>query len=93
MKNRDLIEKLKKYNLDADVTLPTSEDIFLSYICEDNKGNILTEKDTMLIFIEGTDEYMECANEYINETYDSLWCALHDYECVNKWDCEDFEEF
>ena len=93
MKNRDLIENLKQYNLDADVTLTTSEDILLSYISEDNEGNKLTKEDTMLIFIEGCDEYMECAHEYMHETYDSRWCSLHDYECVDKRDCLYFEEF
>lgn len=52
MKNSKLIETLKGYNLDADVTLTTSEDICISYISEDNA----TEKTTKQIFIEGCDK-------------------------------------
>lgn len=51
MKNWQLIEELKKYNMDADVSLTTSEDICISYICENGD----TEKTTKQIFIEGCD--------------------------------------
>lgn len=52
MKNRELIERLLEYNWDADVSLTTSEDIYLSYICEDGED----ERTTKQIFIEGCDK-------------------------------------
>ena len=51
MKNSKLIEILQRYNPDADVSLTTSEDICISYICEGGD----TEKTTKQIFIEGCD--------------------------------------
>ena len=46
MKNRELINQLKEYNLNADVTLTTSEDICLSYIIgEANTGERERESD------------------------------------------------
>jgi len=58
MKIQDFINELKKYNPEADITLTTSEDITISYICKDSKGNELTPKTTKQCFIEGCD-YME----------------------------------
>ena len=51
MKNSKLIEILKGFNLDADVTLTTSEDICISYISTDRES----KKKTKQIFIEGCD--------------------------------------
>ena len=55
MKIQQLITELKKYNPDADITLLTTEDITLSYVCEDRNGNDLTPKTTKQVFIEGCD--------------------------------------
>lgn len=52
----DFIKELNKYNPDADITLTTSEDIRLSFICKDLNGNDLTEATTMQVFIEGCDK-------------------------------------
>lgn len=52
MKNRDLIRKLLWFNWDADVSLTTSEDICISFICEDGDD----ERTTKQIFIEGCDK-------------------------------------
>ena len=57
MKIKDLIELLKNYNQDADITLTTSEDITISYICKDTNGNPLSKETTLQCFIEGTDNY------------------------------------
>ena len=55
MKIKDLIKELEQYNPEADITLTISEDITISYICEDLQGNELTKKTTMQVFIEGCD--------------------------------------
>ena len=55
MKNKELIEKLKEFNLEADVTTPFSEDICIGYIDDDEKYN---EKTTPIVFIEPCD-YIE----------------------------------
>ena len=52
---RELIEELKNYNPDAEVTTPYSETIELSYICEDKEGNPLGIRETPLVFIEWGD--------------------------------------
>ena len=56
IKVTDLIDELKRYNPNADVTLTFSEDITLSYICKDIDGNELMPSDTMQVFIEPTDK-------------------------------------
>ena len=55
MKNKELIKELSKYNPDADVTLTTSEDIRVSYICGVD-GQEFDEETTPLLFIEGIDD-------------------------------------
>ncbi len=93
MKNKDLIEELKKYNLDADVTLTTSEDIFISYISENIDGDTLNKQTTMQLFIEGKDFCEECVHEYIHEFYDVKWCNYYDAPCIDVMKCEQYEEF
>lgn len=51
MKIKELINELKKYNPEADITLPTSETITLSFISDEGG----TTKDTKQVFIEGCD--------------------------------------
>ena len=55
MKIKTLINKLSEYNQDAEVTLTTSEDIFLSYIWIDSNGDKLNKQNTPLVFIEPID--------------------------------------
>ena len=93
MKNRELIEELKKYNLDANVSLTTSEDICLSYISEDIYGNSLNEQTTQQVFIEGKDFCNECVHSYIHEEYDADWCSFYGSPCINIMKCEQYEEF
>lgn len=93
MKINNLIEELNDYNLNADITLTSSEDIAISYICKDLNGNDLTKKTTMQVFIKGVDKYRECSSEYINEETDELWCNYYDKPCKDKETCEQFEEF
>lgn len=52
MKCDKLIETLKNYNPNADVTTPYSEDICISYIDDDGKYDKHT---TPIIFIEWSD--------------------------------------
>ena len=49
MKVRELIEELKTYNPDAEITTPYSETIGLSYISDKEKG------DAKIVFIEWED--------------------------------------
>lgn len=52
MKVKDLIEQLERFNPNANVSLTTSEDIFISYISENNA----TPLTTLQLFIEGCDD-------------------------------------
>ena len=92
MKIRDFIELLKEYNPDADITLTNSEDICLSYICEDiENGGKLTKEDTFLVFIEPKDVCPLCSSEYMNG--DIMWCSFYDCACRDVEECYQFEEF
>lgn len=91
MKNKELIERLKEYNLEADVTLPTSEDITIGYIFKGPNGESLNKQTTMQLFIEGTDNCPECVHEYMNG--DSRWCCFYDKCCKDVDECYQFEEF
>ena len=91
MKIRKLIELLRTYNQEADITLTTSEDICISYICKDPNGNPLTKETTMQCFIEPMDQCPECVHEYMNG--DTRWCSFYDKECEKVGECYQFEEF
>ena len=85
MKVKTLIEKLKEFNQEADITLTTSEDICLSYICKNpDTGEKLTKTNTKQVFIEPTDECPSCFHECISEG--KLWCSFYE-----KW-CREVEE-
>lgn len=86
-----MIELLSTYNQDADITLTTSEDITVSYICKDLNGEPLTKKETMQCFIEPMDSCPECVHEYMNG--DTRWCSFYDKECRKVEECYQFEEF
>ena len=92
MKIKDLILKLKAYNPNADITLTTSEDICLSYICEGRNGEELTPETTMLVFIEPTDECPECTHEYINSKDGVRWCSFYEKPCKDVEECNQFIE-
>ena len=87
---KELIKQLKEYNPNADVTLTTSEDICISYICKDNQGNELTKETTGLIFIEPMDLCPMCTSEYMNG--DTMWCSFYDCACRDVEECYQFEE-
>ncbi len=55
MNVEELIEELYKYNQDAEVVTPHSETICIGYICMDEDGNPLDQRETPLVFIEGCD--------------------------------------
>ena len=44
---KDFIKSLETYNPNADITLTTSEDITLSYICDGVNGEELSKETTM----------------------------------------------
>ena len=56
MKNRELIKQLSEFNMDADVSLLTYNDICISYITE----NGATPKTTKQIFIEEENSCDSC---------------------------------
>ena len=88
MKISDFIKELEEFNQDADITLISSEDIALSWVCSDSNNHLVSKKDTLQVFIEGRD-YLECCHEYMNG--DTRWCSLSDTECERY--CKEFEEF
>ena len=90
MKIKELISKLSEYNEDADITLVDSEDITVSYICENLNGEKLTPKTTMQCFIEPMDNCIECASEYMKD--DIRWCSFYDKPCIDVDECYNFEE-
>lgn len=55
---KELIDELKEYNPNAEITTPYSETIELGYIdiCD---GEICTRRDTPLVFILGRDWIVE----------------------------------
>ena len=82
MKVDKLISELKTFNPSADVTLTTSEDIVLSYVCEDgaNKTN------TPQVFIEGCDTCQKCFH------YDDEYCHFYKQNCEDVTECFQYLE-
>ena len=92
MKISELIDSLNEYNQDADISLTTSEDICLSYICQDpSTGKPLSKETTSLVFIEPLDNCPMCTSEYMNG--DIMWCSSYDCACRDVEECYQFEEF
>ena len=61
MKISELIDELKKFNPDAEISRDDSETIWLSYICNDGA----TPETTKMVFIEMADyEDCGCGSEY-----------------------------
>ena len=91
MKVCKLIEKLKEYNQEADITLTTSEEITLGYIFKTEDGTEYSKKTTKQVFIEPCDECPSCVHEYMNG--DEMWCSFYDKSCETVEDCYQYEEF
>lgn len=87
-----LIEELKKYNPNADVSLTSSEDIVISYISRDLDGKHLTPETTMQLFIEGSDECPTCSHNYVHDKYEVRWCSYYDCACEDVEECNQWEE-
>lgn len=62
----ELIEQLKTFNPDAEITRPDSETILLSYIC----GNGVDKSNTPLVFIEMSDYEID-EDDYIGGYFES----------------------
>ena len=77
MLNKDLINSLKEFNPEANVTLTTSEDICISYITEGGAD----KSNTPHIFIEECDICSNCF--YESETY----CTFYNQECSDVEEC------
>ena len=90
MKNEDLINQLKEYNPNAEVTTPYSEDIVLAYIDCDGQCD---KSNTPLIFIEWADSCPTCVHEYMHEEEGVRWCSFYDKACKDVEECYQFEEF
>ena len=83
MKNRDLIKELFKFNMDADVSLTTCNDIVLSYISEDGA----TKETTKQIFIEEANLCESCA------WHDGGgYCTAYNKKCEDVEECYQYEE-
>lgn len=85
MLNKDLIEKLKEYNPDADVSLVDSEDITISY-----HDDGYTALDTPQLFIEGID-LVSCINQYIYKGENM--CSFYDRPCKLVSECSKYKEY
>lgn len=91
MLNKNLIEKLKEYNSEADVSLVDSEDITISYIHKDTDGNEFTINNTPQLFIEGVDLCPTCVHEYIED--DERICSFYGKPCRMVGECFQYEEY
>ena len=90
MKVKELIQELSTFYQDAEITLTTSEDICIFYICEDGQGNRLTKETSPYVFIEPKDNCPICTSEYMNG--DTMWCSFYDCPCREVEECNQFEE-
>lgn len=91
MKVFELIDKLKTFNPDANISLTSSEDICLSYIFKNINGEDYTKKDTLQVFIEPTDECSTCIHEYTTDG--ERLCSYYEKPCKNVEECYQYEEF
>ena len=78
MKNKKLIEKLSKFNLDANVSLINSSDICISYISENGD----TPKTTKQIFIE---ESNLCESCFFHDG--GGYCTEYNQRCESVEEC------
>lgn len=85
MKIIKLINELSQFNPNADVSLIDSDDICLSWIADDGEGS--GKKETMKVFIEGTDYCPRCAHE------DDGYCYFYQKDCSDVKKCCQFEEY
>lgn len=92
MKIKELINALKKYNPDAEVTTPYSEDICLSYISKSLDGEMeYNLSNTPLVFIEQTDSCPTCVHEYTNDGI--RMCSFYQKPCKLVEECFQYEEY
>lgn len=91
MLNKDLIEKLKEYNPNADVSLVDSEDITIGFICKTGDGKNFTPQTTPQLFIEGVDLCPTCVHEYIEDR--ERMCSFYGKPCRMVGECFQFEEY
>lgn len=77
MKVKDLINQLNGFNPNANVSLKDSEDIVLSYICQDGH----TPSTTLQVFIEPSDFCQSCT------WFDDGFCSMYDTECDMVDEC------
>lgn len=92
LKVKNLIKQLGKFNPDADITLPVSEDITLSWICKDpNTGEELSRETTRQVFIEADDDCASCSHNYMNG--DDRWCSYYDVACTDVDECYQWENW
>ena len=91
MKISKLIDELSEFNQEADITLTTSEDICISYICKNTlTGEQLTKKTTKLVFIEPCDECPSCTHLYTD--YEERMCSFYNKPCKEVEECYQYEE-
>lgn len=88
---KELINDLKEFNPNAEITLVDSESIELSYVCRDKMENKLDKLSTNIVFIEGRDLCPTCVHEYIEAS--ERMCSYYGKPCRMVTNCEEYEEF
>jgi len=87
MKVKELITELLEFNLNAEVTLTTSEDIQLSYI-NGTGDNEFDKASSPVVFIEGCNKY-----DYHNCAWiDKEYCTFYNKDCALIKECYAYEE-
>ena len=90
MKVEDLIKSLQSYNPNAKIGLCLDgyyeDDIYISFICEDNDGNKLTNKTTEQVWLEGIDFCKDC--EFLSSDY----CLAYNCDADDVTECYQFKE-
>lgn len=86
-----LISELKCFNPKARVGVKTIDDLYvddvsISYICKDNDGNDLSEKETEQVWIEAIDLCCNC------QFFDNNNCLVYDCDVSEVEECFQFVE-
>jgi len=90
MRVKELIKSLQAYNPNAKIGLCLDghyeDDIYISFICEDNDGNKLTNKTTEQVWLEGVDYCVNC--QFLAGNY----CTAYQKDTVDVDECFQFLE-
>lgn len=79
---KELIEQLKKFNPNANISLRDSESIYISYICANGEN----PNNTLQVFLEGCDFCDSC------QFFDDGFCRVYDKNCDDVIECFQYIE-